>query len=281
MAGILYWILKKIDIFGCFICFAVGFYCVLMLYDLLWHPLRVLFKIYFKKVEIKGFDHVKTTVPTIFTAAHPQTFMDAIALAMIIRRPLFFLIQADMMQRPLARLFLNSLHAIPIYHKKDGKKELYKNQNTFDRCRDILMQNKSIVIFSERTDQQPGKIQPIKKGAAKIAFSAEEIFDFKLDVQIVPVVFHYNTEEARPDLSLVFGLPIKLKSYDVQYKDHPAKAIKELTVRTASSLHLLMNRLEIAEKGPLAKTLLSIPLSKACSDGKVHTLNMANQKTKT
>lgn len=248
-----------------------------MLYDLLRYPLKILFRAYFKKVELNGLDNVKKSTPAIFVATYPTSFIDAVALAMLIKTPLFFLIRATMMQRPVSRFILSSLHAIPVYCKKDGVKELHKNMNTFDRCRDVLIHNKSVVIFSEHINQNNSRTNPIKKEAARISFSAEEIFDFKLDVQIIPVSLHYHTEKIRPDLSAVFGTPIKVKSYERQYKDNPAKAINLLTSNIASSLHQSLLRTKKEENKLLAEQLISIPLP-AHADKKDDVLNLTNHE---
>lgn len=230
-----------------------------MLYDLLWYPFKILFQLYFKNVEIKRLNNAKHTGPTIFAATQPTSFMDAVALAMVIQTPLFFLISATMMRHILGRLFLSALHAIPIYSKKGGYKELHKNLHTFDRCRDILIQNKPIVIFSENAAQLKKKRFFINKGAARIAFSAEEIFDFKLGVQIVPVTLCYTSQKFRPNLIVSFGLPIKIKAFEVQYKDHPAKALKDLTTNIETSFDLIRHKMENEENGSLKAQMLPVP----------------------
>lgn len=227
---------------------------------------------------MKGFDNAKPTGPTIFVATRPTTFMDAVGLAMVIQSPLFFLVRATMMRRTLDRFFLTALHAIPVYRKKDGHKELHKNLNTFDRCRDVLVHNKAVVIFSEHISQHNIKPNLIKKEAARIAFSAEEIFDFKLNVQIIPVSLHYHTENTRPALSVVFGTPIKVRSYERQYKDTPAKAINLLTSDIASSLHHILHWTKKEEHELLAESSFSIPLP-AHADNQDGVLDLTNHET--
>lgn len=240
----MYGIFKINDIFAHYIYFSTellttDFYNVSMLYDLLRPLLQILIRTYFKKVEVKRLEHVKENTPTIFVAAYPASLIDAVVLSALIKAPLFFLVRAAMMQRPLYRFMLSSLHAIPVYKKEDGIKELHKNSHTFDRCRDVLLHNKSVVIFSEQISQPHIPFNRIKKEAARIAFLAEEIFDFKLGVRIIPVNLQYYTENTRPNVSVVFGRPVTVRSYERQYKDTPARAIKMLTADIASALHQL------------------------------------------
>ncbi len=202
-----------------------------MLHYLLYYPLRLLMHLYFGKMTTLGTEALKADRPTLFAANHPNALIDALALSVLIRQPLYFLVPGGMMRHPVARFLLTLFHALPIYPPESGRQALRKNLSTFERCRDLLMEHKPIVIFCEAWSRHPAKAPPVSKGVAKIAFSAEEIFDFKLDVQIVPLRLHYgNPQRFRTRLSVWFGQPVRVRHFEQVYKDYPARAIRQLTM---------------------------------------------------
>ncbi len=201
-----------------------------MLHYLLYYPLRLLMHLYFGKMTAFGTGVLKADRPRLFAANHPNSLLDALALSVLIRQPVYFLVPGGMMRHPVARFFLTLLHALPIYPPESGRQALLKNKATFERCRDLLMEHKPIIMFCEAWSRHPTQAPPVSKGIAKIAFSAEEIFDFKLDVQVIPLRLHYaDPQRFRTRLAVWFGQPLRVRHFEQIYKDYPARAVRQLT----------------------------------------------------
>ena len=87
--------------------------------------------------------------PKIIACNHPNSFFDAINIAVQYPKPIYFLARGDAFKKPLVARFLKSLHLIPIYRLSEGKENLSKNMETFEMCLTLLKQNQTILIFSE------------------------------------------------------------------------------------------------------------------------------------
>ncbi len=201
-----------------------------MLYRLIHVPLYIFAKLYFRYTGAVGLGRILSDKPNIFLVTQPHSFLDVVVLMMFVKKPLFFLIRSDRFQHPAVQFFLTLWHIMLIPRASVSQYGLAQPQGVLERCRDLLIQNKSIVIFGGGLSASGQKNPTLKKGAAKIAFAAEEIFDFKLDIQITPVrVVHSHGSRWMHDLCIHFGVPVLIKSWERSYKSNPARAIRQLT----------------------------------------------------
>ena len=74
----------------------------------------------------------------------------------------------------------------------DNPQDVKKNIEAFSIYTNTLKKNGTLLIHSEGICIHEKKVRKLKKGTARIAFSAEEENDFKLGVQIVPVSMNYT-----------------------------------------------------------------------------------------
>lgn len=152
--------------------------------------------------------------PKIIAANHPNSFFDAIAIAVFYKKPIYFLARGDAFKKPLVAKLLKKIHLIPIFRISEGIDNLAKNQATFELCVSLLKQNKTILIFSEGVCVNEWKLRAIKKGTARICYLAYQ--NGVEDLIIQPTAINYNSFSKIPkDLNIYFNEEINLNNFDL------------------------------------------------------------------
>ena len=139
--------------------------------------------------------------PKIIGANHPNSFFDAIVIAVSYPKPIYFLARGDAFNKPLVAKFLNALQMIPIYRLSEGKNNLGKNEDTFNQCLALLKQNQTILIFSEGLCVNEWKLRSLKKGTARLALMA--IQNDIPNLKIQPTNLNYSSFHKNPKQVLV------------------------------------------------------------------------------
>lgn len=196
---------------------------------------KLWFDRYHKSVSYSGESHVNWQKPLIFAPSHQSAFTDALCLILPARytndRFIYPLVRADAFGKSNVQDWvLTSFHMLPVYRPKDNVDIKMRNDSVFADCREILSKNRNLLIHPEGNCYAIKKVRRFKKGLARIAFGAEEINNFDLDIQIVPVGINYRkVTGARGGIHIRYGNPIKVKDYQRTYIEHPATALTELT----------------------------------------------------
>lgn len=184
---------------------------------------------YFRKVEVTGKHNIPKGKPLILGLNHQNAFLDAIAVAALVEGQPYFLVRSDVFKAPIARVFFSSLKMMPVYRERDGVNTVDYNKPIFEKCHSILSKSGQIILFPEGSHDRHKVRRPIKKGLARIAFGAEDAYDFSLDVQVVPIGLNYSQyNKFGSTFHMNIGKPLSLKDYIVEFKNHPNKANAEL-----------------------------------------------------
>lgn len=173
----------------------------------------------------------------IFAPNHQNALMDALAVLATVPGQLVFLARADIFQNKLQNKILTFLKILPIYRIRDGKSNLSQNDAIFNKTIDVLKERKRLVILPEGNHAGYRRLRTIKKGIARIAFQAEELENYKLNIQIVPVTLdygHYSKFHSR--LFMSFGKAIPVCKYYQTYQENPPKAMNMLREDLAENL---------------------------------------------
>ena len=153
-------------------------------------------RIYCSKTVVH-FDNTTTfDNPKIIGANHPNSFFDAIVIAVHYPKPIYFLARGDAFNKPLVAKFLTALHLIPIYRLSEGKNNLSKNEETFRRCVALLKEKQTVLIFSEGLCINEWKLRPLKKGTARLAFLANQ--EGVSNLRIQPTNLNYSSFTKNP-----------------------------------------------------------------------------------
>lgn len=241
-----------------------------MLYRILHLALRFWLRIHFKRIFITGMANIPAKGPVILACNHPNSFLDAVVIALLSKRPVNFLVRSDVFKKKWAKWLLGKLHMIPIYRLEEGMENLEKNQGSFKICNEILSRGEVLLIFSEGNCILEKRLRPLKKGTARIAFGAETLHQFGLRLKIVPVSLNYvHPAQFRTELMVNVGEAFGVKEWQETWQSEPAKAIRffneKLSPRLESNL-LVIPKKEVetqAEKVlDLARSNLRYPLFK-------------------
>jgi len=201
--------------------------------------------------------------PVIFCANHPNAFMDAIMVGSALSRRTWFLARSDVFRKKWLAKFLTFIGIIPIYRLLEGAENLQKNDETFEKCSEMLEQNKAIIIFSEGLCIQERRLRKLKKGTARIAFGSEEKNNFDLDLMIVPVGTNYSATpwKFRSGLYIEYGEPFPMSDYKELYLQDKARAMnvftRDLEARMKKLLVVIENRANDELVDALEEMLLS------------------------
>jgi 1-acyl-sn-glycerol-3-phosphate acyltransferase len=206
--------------------------------------------------------HVPEKDPVLFAANHSNAFLDAVVLALSLKRPIWFLVRADVFKKSWQRYLLRQLHMIPVYRIRDGIDSIEKNKETFDICARLLSHGNALLIFSEGNCRPEHRLRPLKKGTARIAFQAAAEIDWPENLQIIPLGINYVQHSGfRTEVMLGFGPPIFIKKYRESFESNPYQALKSLTHEIFQGIRSEM--IHIPERDQEACAQISLALGRA------------------
>ena len=168
--------------------------------------LRLCLRIFFRRIEIEGWERVPRVAPVVFAVNHPNGLVDPLFVLSYAGRPVSFLAKAPLFRYPFIGWFVRKLETIPVYRKQDHTSG--SNEETFGKSREVLRRGGSIAIFPEGTTHDDPRLRELKTGAARIALGAGvgEVF-------VVPTGIYYTAKHVfRSAALVVFGAPLRVAS---------------------------------------------------------------------
>lgn len=162
---------------------------VQLLYQLIKIFVRLGLLVFCRKISVNNRQLLRIKGPVFIAANHPNSFLDAIVIGSLFSRPVHFLARGDAFTKPGHARLLRLLNMIPVYRLTEGKENLSRNEQAFERSREILSSGGIVLIFIEGICVNKHTLQPFKKGAARIASENRELKDFR----ILPVAMAYDS----------------------------------------------------------------------------------------
>ena len=195
--------------------------------------LDVILRIFFRRLEVTGEEHVPATGPVLFIINHPNALVDPVVLLCRAGRPVSFLAKEPLFRMPIIGRFVRALDSIPVYRKMD-QADTARNQATFDAARALLSRGGSRAVAPEGTSHSDPRLKPFRTGAARIALGA--VTGGGLDV--VPAgLFYTSKTRFRSSALLCFGEPIHVDPVAPDPDgEPPAQAVRDLTGRFETAL---------------------------------------------
>jgi len=199
--------------------------------------LRLALRIYFRRIEVTGVEHVPRDKPVIFVLNHPNALVDPVFLLCLAPRRVSFLAKAPLFRMPIIGYLVKALDSLPVYRRQDEGEDVTKNQETFIGARKLLARGGTIGICPEGVSHDEPGLRPIKTGAARISLatvSAAEVSELK----IVPAGLYYTSKTSfRSDALLYFGIPIDVAPVTLEPDGTPPRgAVRELSSRIETAL---------------------------------------------
>lgn len=224
-------------------------------YDLLMAYLRMAHNIvYYRKFRVDNPENIPAKgTPTLVIANHQNGMMDAMAILHTLyrqdRRQPVFIARGDIFKKDAVAKALRFLKILPVFRTRDGgRSDIEKDLAIFNQAAEILQKGRSLVIFPEAGHQQGHYMSTFKKGFSRIAFTAEETNDYKLNLQILPLNIHYsNYFEARENLTVTCGEPFTFEEFFDMYKETPNPAYLALNAKSRARVKEMTPDIDIPE----------------------------------
>ncbi len=188
-----------------------------LLYSILKIPSKLALFFYCRNIHVHQKEILDTKGPLLIAANHPNSFLDAIIIATLFKRPVYSLVRGDVYINRFYNKILTALKMMPVYRLSEGAQNLDQNYSTFSRCREIFKKNGIVLIFSEGRCVNEWKLRPLKKGTARLALSS---WSEGIDLTILPAGINYQSFKSfGKNIQLNFGNPITLKDAgsDISY----------------------------------------------------------------
>ncbi len=233
-----------------------------MLYKLLKIPAALGFWLYCRYLKVNNKTAFKINGPLIIACNHPNSFLDAIVISALFKKPVYSLARGDAFKKPFIAKLLYSLKMLPVYRTSEGVENMEHNYSTFNACKELFKKNGIVLIFSEGRCINEWHLRPLKKGTARLALSS---WEDGIDVKILPAGLNYQSFHSYDkDIHLLFGNIITKE--DVDHNNGFGKTIASFNGLLQKELEPLVYEIDKADiekrkaifevKVPLLKKIL-------------------------
>jgi 1-acyl-sn-glycerol-3-phosphate acyltransferase len=196
---------------------------------------------FYRKVVVLNRKKIPKNQHLIYAPIHQNALMDALGPLYHMKKQPVFLARSDIFRKPFVARILYSLKILPIFRIRDGRSALKNNDKTFLKTIDVIKNKNGLAILPEGQHEGKRRLKPLKKGIARIAFQAEEAFDFSLNIKIIPVGIDYgHYVNFRSTLVITFGDPIEVSQFYDLYKENAARGMNKLLEVLSEKLRELM-----------------------------------------
>jgi 1-acyl-sn-glycerol-3-phosphate acyltransferase len=183
-----------------------------MIYGFLKVYVGFILKFFIKDIKINGKENIPANGAVMFASFHPNSFLDAILLDCLVDRPIWSLARGDAFKRDWVRNLLTKLYMMPIYRISEGKENLDKNDETFEKCSLVFKQKGQVLIFSEGLCTNQTQLLPLKKGTARLALQS---WQEGIGVDVIPTALNYDQfTSIGKKIVLNFEAPIRREEFD-------------------------------------------------------------------
>lgn len=185
-----------------------------MLYAILKLIYRVGLQVFFRNFEVRNRHLIPNQGPLLVVSNHPNTFMDPIVIASLLRQPVYFIAKGTVFGSGFQNWVLRQMHLIPIHRREDNPDQPVSNEEAFAASFQALQNGQTMLIFPEGNSFSQRRLRKIKTGTARIALGAEAESHYTLGVKILPIGLNYSAPTRfRSDVFVNIGEPITVADY--------------------------------------------------------------------
>jgi 1-acyl-sn-glycerol-3-phosphate acyltransferase len=216
---------------------------------------RFIIHLYCRKIVVNKPEMLNVKGPLLLAANHPNSFLDGIIMATILKQDLYSLARGDAFKKHSHSKLLKRFKLLPVYRTSEGVENLGHNYTTFEACRDVFKEGGIVIIFSEGRCINEWHLRPLKKGTARLAVRS---WLQGMDVPVIPVGFNYNAFRTfGKNVFINFGEP--LDEEEILKHRSDGKLMLSFNEQLESQLRHLVYEID---KDDLArqKKLLSVPV---------------------
>lgn len=205
-----------------------------MLYKLLHFPAKLALLIWCRHCHINRKEILQAKGPLLIAANHPNSFLDAILLCALFKRPIYSLARGDAFKNKFINKLLLSLKMFPVYRVSEGVENLEENYKTFDDCLQVFKKNGIVLIFSEGRCINEWHLRPLKKGTARLAISA---WEHGIPLKIIPLGLNYHSF-ASFGKNIIANFGEFITENNIAFKNEDAYGVKVQTINAELKLQL-------------------------------------------
>jgi 1-acyl-sn-glycerol-3-phosphate acyltransferase len=237
-----------------------------LLFKLLKYPSKLALLFFCRHITIQNKAVLKKNGPILIACNHPNSFLDAIILATLFKKPIYSLARGDVFKNKRIAKILIALNILPVFRITEGAENLNTNYDTFAKCREIFKQNGVVLIFSEGLCINEWNLRALKKGTARLAFSA---WNEGIDLTVIPAGINYQSFHSfGKNVQLNFGTPILKNNFNIKetegvsikiFNEQLKNELKKLVVEIESHEKVTIKNTFKIKQHPIKKSMLFIP----------------------
>ncbi|MFD2248529.1 lysophospholipid acyltransferase family protein [Pontibacter ruber] len=230
---------------------------------MLYFILRVLFttglRVFFRQLKVSNRSAIPGQGPLLVASNHPNTFMDPIVIASLLRQQCYFIAKSTVFNSPFKKWLLRQMNLIPIHRREDLPDQPFSNEEAFMASFKALEEGKTLMIFPEGNSFNERRLRKIKTGTARIALGAEAQHNYSLGVKILPVGLNYSAPTRfRSDVLVNIGEPIRVADFAAAYQQDAQAAADHLTDRLREQLESLIVNTPTEEEDQLLRHIETV-----------------------
>ncbi len=240
-----------------------------MLYTVLKFIYQVGLRVFFKNFEVSNLQRIPDKGPLFIVSNHPNTFMDPIVTASLLKQPIYFIAKSTVFGSSFQSWMLRKMHLIPINRREDSPDQTVNNEEAFAATFEALKQHKTILIFPEGNSFNQRRLRKLKTGTARMALSAEAA-DSTSGIQILPVGLNYSAPTRfRSKLFVNIGEPICVADYVADFIQDEQTTVLALTDEIKARMEQLIIHTPTDEEDELARQVKILYKDRIAADAPV------------
>jgi len=225
-----------------------------LLYRFLRLWLTLGYRLYFKKVYVRGLNHIDPQRPIIFALNHPTAFIEPTLFGTKLPFSVHFLTRGDVFVKSF-KWFFDASNQVPVFRFKDGFSKLRGNRDSFELCHEKLLDDQKLLIFCEGGMKWEKRLRKVQPGAAKLALGTLEK-NPDLPLVIHPVGINYDhPAKFQSDVMIEIKEAIEIREYFNRYRSDTRGAIRLLTAELEKNLSGAVIHIENEEDKELVESL--------------------------
>ena len=220
--------------------------------------LGLLNRLFFRRIEVTGLEHIPATGGGIVVSWHPNAIVDGTLILTHFPRRIVFGARHGLFRWPILGWVMRHLGTVPIYRRQDvapGEGDSVRpaaNTQSLDALAWAVADGAFAALFPEGASHDEPYPQELKTGAARLFYRATELMsEIGVNPVIIPVGLHYDKKGLFGSNALVaFHPPLEL---DPELAEPPApdasfeearKKYRRLTDELERALHEVVHATE-------------------------------------
>ena len=216
---------------------------------------------HYRHLVIRGKERIPTDGPVILAPCHQNALMDPLILLLKLGGPIVFLARADIFKKPAIRAILTFLRIMPAYRIRDGRDQLGRNAETFEKSIEVLQHGVPLCLMAEGTHNDKHQLRPLVKGMFRIAGESwkrlngietsenclSTAFDYSNSkpLYIVPVGMDYDEYESPySSVAIEIGKPIDVRPFMREFVENEPVALNQMREALTVGLKAVMHHVE-------------------------------------